>query len=63
WLKLHQWVSSGGEAKVVIQGGEVSLNGEVETRRRKKLRTGDVVSFGGKTESVVVPPTGERVRP
>jgi ribosome-associated protein len=57
WMKLHQWVSSGGEAKVVIQGGEVRLNGEVETRRRKKLRTGDVVEFDGRKETVqVLPP-------
>ncbi len=56
WMKLHQWVSSGGEAKVVIQGGEVLLNGEIETRRRKKLRTGDVVEFAGRKETVTVPP-------
>jgi len=58
WMKLHQWVSSGGEAKVVIQGGEVRLNGEVETRRRKKLRSGDVVEFDGRKETVqVLPPS------
>ena len=56
WMKLHQWVSSGGLAKVVIQAGEVRLNGEVETRRRKKLRTGDVVEFDGRKETVTVPP-------
>lgn len=56
WMKLHQWVSSGGHAKVVIQGGEVRLNGEVETRRRKKLRSGDVVEFDGRKETVLVLP-------
>ncbi|MEL7499686.1 MAG: RNA-binding S4 domain-containing protein [Planctomycetota bacterium] len=36
-------VETGGQAKQLIQGGEVLLNGEIETRRRKKLRHGDEV--------------------
>lgn len=44
-LKLANLVGSGGEAKILIQGGEVSVNGEVCTMRGKKLRPGDVVSF------------------
>jgi ribosome-associated protein len=52
WLKMQQWVQSGGEAKQVIQGGLVRLNGEVETRRRKKLQPGDVVEYGGRRGSV-----------
>ena len=36
-------VGSGGEAKVLVQAGEVSVNGEVETRRGRRLRSGDVV--------------------
>lgn len=47
FLKAQSLVSTGGQAKVVIQGGEVLLNGEVETRRRKQLREGDVVEFAG----------------
>jgi ribosome-associated protein len=39
-------VGSGGEAKVVIQGGEVRVNGEVETRRARRLKEGDVVEVG-----------------
>ena len=39
-------VGSGGEAKVLIQAGEVSVNGEVETRRGRKLAEGDVVEVG-----------------
>ena len=50
WMKRRQWVGSGGEAKVVIQGGQVRVNGEVETRRRRKLRPGDVVEFGDRRE-------------
>ena len=40
---------TGGHAKLLIQGGEVLLNGVVETRRRKQLFSGDVISCGGET--------------
>ena len=46
-LKLANLVSSGGEAKCLIQDGQVSVNGEIDTRRGRKLYGGDVVSFGG----------------
>ncbi|CAN5692904.1 hypothetical protein BH18ACT11_BH18ACT11_04960 [soil metagenome] len=42
-LKAASLAGSGGEAKVLIQAGEVSVNGEVETRRGRKLQKGDVV--------------------
>lgn len=45
-LKAADLVGSGGEAKVVIQAGEVSVNGEIETRRGRKLEAGDVVEVG-----------------
>ena len=45
-LKASDLVGSGGEAKVVIQAGEVRVNGEVETRRGRKLEEGDVVQVG-----------------
>lgn len=45
-LKAADLVGSGGEAKVVIQAGEVRVNGEVETRRGRKLEKGDVVEVG-----------------
>jgi ribosome-associated protein len=45
-LKASDLVGSGGEAKVLIQGGEVLVNGEVETRRGRKLQPGDVVEVG-----------------
>jgi ribosome-associated protein len=44
-LKLSRLVSSGGEAKLRIQGGEVAVNGEVCLQRGKKLRPGDTVRF------------------
>jgi ribosome-associated protein len=46
FLKLTGLVKSGGEAKHLIQGGQVLLNGQVETRRSKKLHAGDVVALG-----------------
>ena len=45
-LKVANIVGTGGEAKVLIQTGEVRVNGEVETRRGLKLREGDVVEVG-----------------
>jgi ribosome-associated protein len=45
-LKAANLVGSGGEAKVLIQGGVVRVNGEVETRRGRKLEKGDVVEVG-----------------
>ena len=55
FLKLKNMVSSGGEAKIVIQGGAVKLNGEVETRRRKQLFLGDRVEFQGEEYPVTDP--------
>ncbi len=51
-LKLANAVSSGGEAKVVIQDGQVSVNGALCTERGKKLRPGDTVDYGGRTIAV-----------
>ena len=45
-LKAANLVGSGGEAKVIVQSGEVRVNGEVETRRGRKLKEGDVVEVG-----------------
>ncbi len=42
-IKASDLVGTGGEAKVLIQAGEVSVNGEVETRRGRRLEEGDVV--------------------
>ena len=45
-LKAAGLVGTGGEAKVLIQAGEVSVNGEIETRRGRRLEEGDVVEVG-----------------
>ncbi|OEU13793.1 S4 domain protein, partial [Fragilariopsis cylindrus CCMP1102] len=52
FLKLTKAVQSGGDAKSVIQGGICIVNGEIETRRAKKLYEGDVVTFNKKTLDV-----------
>ena len=46
-MKLGGMVSSGLEAKLVIQDGKVKVNGETEYLRGKKLYNGDVISFKG----------------
>jgi len=45
-LKFENLVDSGGEAKYAISEGQVMVNGKVETRKRKKIFSGDVVEFG-----------------
>ena len=45
FLKWNNLVSSGGEAKYYINGGEVKVNGEIEKRRGRKLIHGDKVMF------------------
>jgi ribosome-associated protein len=51
-LKLAGLVDSGIEAKIVIQDGEVMVNGEVDTRRGKKLYPGDKFSYKGEEVTV-----------
>ena len=51
-LKLAGLVYTGGEAKTLIQQGNVTLNGAVCTERGKKIRSGDTVSFDGKEITV-----------
>lgn len=52
-MKKAGMVSSGVEAKIVIQDGEVKVNGETDTRRGRKLRDGDVVSYQDNEVKVV----------
>jgi ribosome-associated protein len=52
FLKIAGLVETGGEAKVRIQAGEVTVNGQVETRRRKQLAIGDVIEMMGQIVEV-----------
>ena len=54
-LKFSGAVSTGGESKIRIQEGEVSVNGEVCTMRGKKIRNGDVVTLGDRKFTVIAP--------
>jgi ribosome-associated protein len=45
-LKFESMVTSGGEAKHVIADGQVSVNGQIELQKRKKIVSGDIVVFG-----------------
>ena len=47
FMKLAAIAATGGHAKILIQGGEVKVNGQIETRRRRKLAAEDVVEMGG----------------
>ena len=53
-LKIGNLVSGGGEAKQVISEGYVFVNGEEETRKRKKIYAGDLISFNGEHLHVAI---------
>ncbi|MFT4614003.1 MAG: ribosome-associated protein [Bacteroidia bacterium] len=46
-LKFEGLVTTGGEAKLLIGDGQVMVNGEIETRKRRKMLNGDVIDFRG----------------
>ncbi len=52
-LKATNLVTTGGEAQIVVDQGEVSYNGEVDYRRRLKVKQGDVVEFNGNKITVI----------
>jgi len=56
-VKAASLASSGGEAKHLIQSGSVRVNGEVEVRRGRRLRPGDVVTVSGRVLRVVDGPS------
>lgn len=53
-LKFEGLVGSGGEAKAVVADGLVSVNGQVETQKRKKILAGDLIEFNGQQLKVVL---------
>jgi ribosome-associated protein len=52
-LKATNLVSTGGEAQIVVDQGEVTYNGEIDYRRRLKVKKGDVVEFRGNKITVI----------
>ena len=51
-MKLAGMVVSGVDAKMLIQDGQVEVNGEVEYQRGKKLHEGDVITFNGESVQI-----------
>ncbi len=51
-MKVSGLCDTGGEAKNVIKNSEVTVDGTIETRRGKKIRAGQVVSYNSKTVTV-----------
>ena len=51
-LKLLRIADSGGQAKLMVEDGEVTLNGKPESRKRAKLRPGDVIGIFGETITI-----------
>lgn len=47
-LKATNLVQTGGEAQIVVTEGQVKYNGEVDFRKRLKVKSGDIVEFNGK---------------
>ena len=56
FLKMNDAVQTGGHAKIVIQEGEVRVNGEICTQRGKKIYPGDKVELGGEALLVAAMP-------
>jgi ribosome-associated protein len=52
FLKLADLIETGGEAKILIASGDVTVNGEVDLRRGRQLRAGDVVAVLGREARV-----------
>jgi len=53
-LKFEGMAPSGGVAKLAIESGDVLVNGEVETRKRKKIVAGDTIEFNGEKIRMII---------
>jgi ribosome-associated protein len=51
-LKATSLVGTGGEAQIVVTEGEVKYNGKTDTRKRLKVRAGDIIEFRGEKITV-----------
>ena len=60
-LKFENMVQSGGEAKFVIAEGLVRVNGEVETRKSKKIFSGDIIEFEEEKIRIIPKGSGSRL--
>jgi ribosome-associated protein len=55
-LKLAGVAATGGQAKLLIQSGRVEVNGQIETRRKRRVGPGDVIGVGGEEFEIGVLP-------
>jgi len=53
-LKFEGLVGSGGEAKAMVAGGLVTVNGQIETQKRKKIVAGDIIEFNGEQLKIIL---------
>ena len=53
-LKFEGFVASGGEAKAAVENSQVLVNGVIETRKRKKIVSGDVIRFMGEEMKILL---------
>lgn len=53
FLKWANLVATGGEAKLLIKAGEITVNGEIEYKRGKKIKAGDIIVFKNKSYKVI----------
>lgn len=58
-LKATGNAATGGDAKFAVDSGEVKVNGELESRKRRKLRVGDQVELRGQIRIVIMAPLAE----
>jgi len=63
FLKYQGLVSTGGEAKLRIQRGDVRVNGAIETRRGRQLALGDAVALNGREVLFTPPRDAPRPKP
>jgi len=54
-LKFEGIADSGGQAKALIDDGLILVNGQIETRKRKKIVSGDTVEYAGETFKIIGP--------
>jgi len=52
-LKIKQLAQTGGHAKLIVDQGLVHVNGKIETQKRKKLKSGDLIKIENKTIEII----------
>lgn len=52
-LKVLNWVEHGAMAQIVVEEGMVKYNGEIDLRKRLKVRVGDIIEFDGQTVKII----------